>query len=84
MSGRTDLGSYGGYNLYVSTRPTTADAWSTPVNLGPDINSSMYEGRPSLSRDRTTVCFWTNREWYAAGGYYEFDVYQATRTPVRH
>jgi len=84
FSDRPDPAALGGYDLYVATRPTTADAWSTPVNLGPDVNSSRNEGRPSLSWDGTTLYFWTNREWYAAGGYYNYDVYQATRTPVQH
>jgi hypothetical protein len=32
-------GSVGGIDLWVSTRPTTHDAWSTPLNLGPTVNT---------------------------------------------
>jgi len=77
-------GTMGGYDLYVSTRPTIRDPWSPPVNLGPDVNSPYNEARPSISWDGTTLYFWTNRDWYAPGGYRDMNVYQATRSTGPH
>lgn len=84
FSNRPDPDAQGAYDLYVSTRSTTQDPWSPPVNLGPDINSRYYEARPSISWDGTTLYFWTNRDWYAPGGYRDMNVYQATRSKLRH
>jgi len=38
-------------DIWVATRATTDDNWSTPVNLGPPVNSSAFEGGPSISTD---------------------------------
>jgi Tol biopolymer transport system component len=52
VSDRTDLpGAVGGLDVYVSTRASTADPWSTPFNLAPDVNTAEAESRPSLSAD---------------------------------
>jgi hypothetical protein len=50
-SGRS--GGFGSNDIYLSQRPCTrADdpvcAWGSPVNLGPAINTSEFEGGPSL------------------------------------
>jgi WD40-like Beta Propeller Repeat len=42
-------GARGAQDLYVSTRESTGDPWSAPVNLGQDINTAAAESRPSLS-----------------------------------
>jgi Tol biopolymer transport system component len=58
VSNRTDLpGAIGGLDVYVSTRTSTADPWSTPRNLGPDVNSVEAESRPSLSADGLRLYF---------------------------
>jgi WD40 repeat protein len=44
-------------DLYVSQRRTTADAWGTPVNLGPNINSTNLEYWPTLSPDGHRLYF---------------------------
>lgn len=54
-------GSYGHADLWVSTRPTTADPWSEPVNLGPDINGPLWEMYPSPSCDGRVLFFLSNR-----------------------
>ncbi len=54
-------GGYGGDDIWVTTRATTDDPWSTPVNLGPTVNSSAQEGGPSISADGLSLFF---------GGYY--------------
>jgi ketosteroid isomerase-like protein/Tol biopolymer transport system component len=50
-------GGYGLDDLYVSTRATTEDEWGTPVNLGPTINSSLWEHCPTISADGLTLFF---------------------------
>jgi hypothetical protein len=58
VSNRTDLpGAIGGLDVYISTRATTADGWSTPVNLGPNVNTVEAESRPSLSADGQRLYF---------------------------
>ena len=79
-----DSPTAGLYDLFVSTRPSTLDPWSTPVKLGPEINTARSEARPSISWDGTTIYFWTDRERIVTGeggaGYWNIDVYHATRT----
>jgi Tol biopolymer transport system component len=49
-------------DIYAATRASTSDPWSTPVNLGPNVNSAVdAETRPSLSWDGTTLYFGSNR-----------------------
>ena len=60
-SNRSVAGAQGGNDIYVSFRASTSDPWSTPVNLGPNVNSSASETRPSLSWDGTTLYFGSNR-----------------------
>ena len=50
-------GGYGLDDIYVTTRATTEDDWGTPVNLGPTINSSLWEHCPSISADGLTLFF---------------------------
>ena len=42
-------GTLGGLDLWVSTRASTADAWSVPVNLGPLVNGPADDFRAALS-----------------------------------
>ena len=53
-------GGYGQADLYVTTRLTTEHPWRTPVNIGPPVNSSYYEGFPSISSDDLSLYF---SEW---------------------
>ena len=50
-------GTFGAFDIYVTTRPTTADAWSAPVNLGSAVNTDGAETRPSLSGDGQRLHF---------------------------
>lgn len=55
-------GTLGANDLYSSTRSSTSDTWSAPENVGPIVNSTFTEGRPSLSFDGTTMYFMSNRD----------------------
>ncbi len=68
-------GSVGSGDLWVSTRPTTLDPWSTPVNVGPSVNSIYFDGAPALSSDGETLFFYSNRP----GGFGANDLYMSTR-----
>jgi Tol biopolymer transport system component len=68
-------GSFGLIDLWVSTRPTTHDAWSTPVNLGSTINTPNQERAPYLSDDGETLLFTSDRP----GGFGDNDFYVVTR-----
>ncbi len=52
--------SYGRTDLYVSERIDSTH-FSAPVNLGPGINSEFRESTPSLSEDKQTLYFSSNR-----------------------
>ena len=55
-----DPEGYGGDDLWLSVR--TEDGWSTPRNLGPEVNSSEYEYGPALSADGRTLYFTSHRD----------------------
>ncbi|MFW6206977.1 MAG: hypothetical protein ACOC5J_03490 [Gemmatimonadota bacterium] len=72
-SRRADLpDAQGGPDIYVASRASTSDPWSTPANLGSTINSAGAETRPSLSWDGTRLYFGSSRE--GSG-----DIYVTTR-----
>jgi Tol biopolymer transport system component len=71
----TRPGGLGAQDLYSSTRSSDGVPWSTPVNLGPAVNSSAADTRPSLSWDGTTLYFGSTR----AGGDGDSDHYVTTR-----
>ena len=71
-------GGYGNYDLWMSTRTTTKDDWSAPVNLGPTVNSSADEYPPSISADGLSLYFGSNRP----GGLGSFDIWVTKRATV--
>jgi hypothetical protein len=71
----TRAGSLGATDLWTSTREHRKAPWSTPVNLGPTVNSSSDEAQPAISRDATTLFFASNRP----GGIGLLDLYMITR-----
>lgn len=71
-------GGHGVYNLWVTTRETTDDRWGEPVNLGPTINSSAWEGCPNVSADGSTLFFRYSQSGRHGGG----DIWQAPIIPV--
>jgi Tol biopolymer transport system component len=64
-----------GNDIYAATRESVSDPWSTPLNLGPNVNGLASETRPSLSWDGTSLYFGSNR----AGGEGDSDHYVTTR-----
>ena len=73
-------GRIGVNDIWVSTRDSTLDPWSTPVNLGPTVNYPGYvTGAPALSWDGTTLYLYSTRP----GGFGGRDLYVATRTRLR-
>jgi Tol biopolymer transport system component len=73
----TRSGGQGAQDIYSATRASTADAWSTPVNLGSNVNSAAGETRPSLSWDGTTLYYGSTRTGGTAEG--SSDIYFTTR-----
>ena len=64
---------FGATDLYVSRRVDSL-RWSAPVNLGGGINTSFRESTPSLSEDKLTLYFSSNR-WGRGGN----DIYFCRR-----
>jgi hypothetical protein len=71
----TRPGTLGLADIYSATRANASDVWSTPVNLGANVNGVAAETRPSLSWDGTTLYFGSTR----AGGEGSTDIYVTTR-----
>jgi hypothetical protein len=61
-------GGYGDVDIYVTRRASLQDPWGPPTNLGPQVNSSTFDGPGSLSADGLTL--------YLASGW---DLYTTTR-----
>jgi hypothetical protein len=76
----TRAGTMGGMDVWVSTRPTVASPWSTPVNVGAAINTVNFDAAPSLSGDGTQLYF---HSALRPGNITErFDLWVATRTRI--
>jgi outer membrane protein OmpA-like peptidoglycan-associated protein len=65
----------GNCDLYISRR--TGNNWSTPVNLGLNVNSTEWDSQPSLSADGRTLYFTSTRR----GGQGQEDIYMSTLQP---
>ena len=74
----TRAGGYGGRDLWVTTRATTEGEWGTPVNLGPNVNTSAAEVGLDISDDGLMLCFSSNRP----GGYGNADLWVTNRSTV--
>jgi Tol biopolymer transport system component len=78
-------GRIGTADIWVSTRDSTRDPWSPPVNLGPTVNYPGYRtARPALSWDGTTLYFNSNRPGgFNAPADLFGDIYVTTRRNLR-
>lgn len=47
-------------DIYISTRTTPSDPWSTPV-LETELNTNMHDGSAFLSANKLTICFDSQR-----------------------
>jgi serine/threonine protein kinase len=62
-------------NLWMCTRSTTSEQFGPAVQLGGEVNSSVWENCPALSADGLTLVFMSARP----GGVGDLDLWQATR-----
>lgn len=83
-------GTLGGADLWVATRASISDQWSTPVNLGPIVNTAFNDGGAALSRDGTALYFHSNANrpgnqgpCFGELGPCFFDNYVTTRSKLR-
>lgn len=70
-------GGLGGFDLLTSTRRSVHEPWSAPVYLDPPLNTASNDMQPTLSTDRRTLLFASNRP----GGFGGNDLYVASRSP---
>ncbi|MHC4626944.1 MAG: protein kinase domain-containing protein [Planctomycetota bacterium] len=73
-------GGCGGQDLWMSKRPTPSDPWGIPVNLGPTINTSVWDFVPSLSTDGLLLFFCSTRP----GSYGAWDIWMTRRATRDH
>ena len=66
-----------GVDLWVATRASTSDPWSTPVNVGPVVNGPTQDATPALSWKGTELYFASPRPGNV--GSTMFDIWVATR-----
>jgi hypothetical protein len=71
-------GGYGGWDIWLATRPTIEDLWDEPVNLGSIINTNTNDGSPCLTADGLTL-FFASR-WPRG----DLDIYVTTRATTSH
>lgn len=60
----------GGCDLYISFRRN--GKWSSPINMGPKINTRYWESQPALSPDNRTLYFSSTRK----GGFGKADIWK--------
>jgi WD40 repeat protein len=69
-------------DLWVATRASTSDPWSTPVNVGPIVNSEFIDAGPALSFDGTELYFQSPLRSGNVGGPM-FDIWVSRRTKLK-
>ncbi len=73
FAGNFPAGGYGDFDIY--SCQATPDGWSIPYNLGENINTEFWESSPSISPDKQTLYFSSNRP----GGLGGKDIYMSKR-----
>ncbi len=68
-------GGVSAVDVWVSTRASTSDEWSTPVNLGEPFNGTGNDAGPALSLDGKSLYFHSFRPGTVGG----FDLWVVTR-----
>jgi Tol biopolymer transport system component len=74
----TRSGGEGYVDLWMTTRASELDPWEPPVNLGPTVNSSDWDGGPSIFADELTLFFDSDRP----GGFGDRDLWMTTRASI--
>jgi Tol biopolymer transport system component len=74
----TRPGGFGGNDIWVSQRESVHDAWGTPANLGPTVNSASSEFVPAFSRDGHWMFFGSDRP----GGFGLQDIWASWRPKI--
>jgi tetratricopeptide (TPR) repeat protein len=75
FAGNFSRQGFGDFDIYMST--ATPQGWSDPYNLGENINTEFWESSPSISPDKQTLYFSSNRP----GGFGGKDLYVSHRQP---
>lgn len=57
-------GGVGTLDVWYSSRSSVSEPWSSPINLGANINTAGGETRPTFSWDRTRLYFGRNGDVY--------------------
>lgn len=78
-SDRGGPGSVGALDLYMSTRASLSDPWSSPVNLGNVINTVDLDSGADISADGLSLYFYSNTTSSSFG---LNDIYVSTRATV--
>ena len=65
-------------DIFVATRPDTSSTWVTIDRLGPMVNNSLAQGRPSLSFDGTELYFMQGTPGISSSN----DIYVARRHKI--
>jgi len=55
-------GTYGNFDLWISTRSAIDKPWCEPVNLGPRINTPKVDGGPEFALNDTVLYFHRRRQ----------------------
>jgi hypothetical protein len=72
-------GGQGLIDIWTSTRETLSDPWPTPSDVPSPVNSACDDGSPWLSRDGTTLYFFSSRAGLECG---KRDIWYATRVKI--
>ncbi|NLY02917.1 MAG: SUMF1/EgtB/PvdO family nonheme iron enzyme [Rhodopirellula sp.] len=72
-------GGLGDDDLWMSMRDSQDGAFGNPINLGPPVNTSSRESRPSLTADERFLFFSSNRP----GGYGGEDLWVCRRNSIK-
>jgi Tol biopolymer transport system component len=76
-------GTLGGLDLWASTRESTTDPWSTPLNLGEIVNSPFADSGPALSFEGTALVFSSALRFGTIGTEGRFDLWVSSRDKRR-
>ncbi len=76
-------GGHGQTDMWMTQRKSIADPWEIPVNLGPDVNTSYFEGQPRISPDGSVLYFTSSSSssWPETVGGFS-DIWQAPIVPI--